>query len=69
MRFPDTNKFKIPAVPKSDKGNAKLLEEKLNEINWSVFKTFYFKILFYSLLTVFSFIVVIGIAKKIISLL
>ncbi len=69
MKFPQTNKIHKKPVPSSeDVSSAKVLEEYLKRVDTKVFVQFYLLILGMFLLTVFSLLVVIGIAQALISL-
>jgi len=69
MKFPEINKFHKEPVPNSeDVSNAKILEEHLKRVDTRVFVRFYLLILGMFLLTVFGFLVVVGIAQALISL-
>lgn len=68
MRQPETNHIKRKPVPESDKPQAKMLEERLAQINWHVFIRAYLCVLGLLLLSVFSMLLVVGIAKRIIEL-
>lgn len=69
MKFPMTNKKHREPIPATVESNAKLLEEKLKEVDWKFFARGYTYILGYVLVTVTSLIVVVGIAKWLIKLL
>ena len=68
MRQPETNHIKRKPVPESDKPQVKMLEERLAQINWHVFIRAYLCALGLVLLSVFSMILVVGIAKGIVEL-
>lgn len=67
MRQPETNHIKRKPVPESDKPQVKMLEERLAQINWRVFVRVYLVALGLMLLSIFSVILVVGIAKGIVS--
>lgn len=68
MNFPDTNHKTIKPIPKVVESNIKKLEEYLSKIKWVVFFRFYFVIVACLLVTVFAFIVTIGIANAIVNI-
>ena len=69
MKFPEINKFHKKPVPSSeDVSNAKVLEEYLKQVDTRVFVRSYLLILGMLLITVFSVLVVIGVAQALISL-
>jgi len=69
MKFPETNKIHKKPIPENLESNAKLLEERIKNVEWSFFGQAYIYLLGYTLLTVSSFILVIGFCKWVIKLL
>jgi len=68
MDFPQGNKIHREPLPSAISSNAKLLEEKLRHVDWKSFGRSYLFVLSYVLLTIFSLIVVVGLAKAFVSL-
>lgn len=64
MKFPVTNKIHRD-LHESFGENAKLLEEKLQKLNWRYFLTIYFAALGVLLVTAFALIVVVRLALSI----
>lgn len=69
MQFPQSNHKSRTPIPHITEPNIKAVEEKLAQINWRVFVRFYIYTIGLLLATVFAFIVVVGLAEKLISLL
>lgn len=70
MKFPQANhRPTTDPIPKTVESNAKLVEEYLEKVDWKKFIRTYWYIVGSVLATVMLFIVGVGIAHKIVSLL
>lgn len=68
MNFPNTNKVHKQPIPEIVESNAKVLENHLKSVNWQVFGKAYLVVLGYVLLTIFSVVVVLGLARAVVNL-
>lgn len=69
MKFPSGNKIHRKPVPEFVKSNIALLEEHLSKTNWKVFARAYVYVSALLIGTVFCFILAVGFAKWLVSLL